>query len=144
MSTRKPKAEWCVMTRTRNGVVSLLKNLTEDEARGVMQRLRTPWDFGDPWDVNQLIWQERKRRLGGNNIFWGTSYSRTDGDLEQVECWGPPGKTLEVWPKPDDFDERLATALAELGPEPDPTAPPPEPESKPPITFDPKSWGAPK
>ena len=100
------------MTRTRGGTVSLIKNLTEDEARATLQRLRRPLDQGGPWSDWQIR-AEVQRRLKGPTSWYSGSYSPSDGDLEQIECWGPPDETLVVWPKPDDYDERVARITAE-------------------------------
>ena len=114
---KKTDEVWNIMTRTRGGTVSLLKNLTEDQARNAMQRLRRPFDEGDPWDIDRRISRERQARKAGARgdlPSMGGWYIGSDGDLEQVECWGPPGAKLVVWPKPDDWDERWAEALAKL------------------------------
>ena len=117
-----PKAPlWNVMTRTRAGTVSLMKNLTEDEARGLMQRLRRPFDRGDPWsDWNMkeaAAAQAARERFPEHRVVSGGGSgvrfcSDSDGDLAQVDCWGPPGKTLDVWPKPRGCDAKYAKALA--------------------------------
>jgi hypothetical protein len=122
------KATWNVMTVTRKGTVSLIKNLTENEARGVMQRLRRPFDEGDPWSdykIQEQVKREVEYELGVNpQPQWGQSRMCQDGDLEEIECWSSDGKTmgqrryyggkehdLPIWPKPDDYDARYAAAL---------------------------------
>lgn len=126
---------WNILTRTYGGTVSLLKGLSEDEARGVMQRLRKPhdpWERGNPWVLERAVAEERNRRAAQDDFnHSGVSYRLDGGDLEQIECWGPQGETLVVWPKPDDWDERWAEALRKLDEEapapprhPDPTPSP--------------------
>jgi hypothetical protein len=114
---------WNVMTRTRGGTVSLMKQLTEDEARGLMQRLHRPLEAGNPWVLEVRVERERRNRqqrreaavTGSAFVNWGGGVHHcSDGDLEQIECWGPPGKDLVVWPKPADWDERWAAAMVEL------------------------------
>lgn len=112
---------WNVMTRTRGGTVSLLKNLTKDEARAVMQRLRRPGDEGDPWVLDRKLSVERARRerhkkYGSSSVYlpMRIGHSPGDGALAQIECWGPADETLVVWPKPADWDERWAAAIASL------------------------------
>lgn len=127
----EPFGPWNIMTRTRGGTVSLLKNLTEEQARAAMQRLRLHWDSGDPWNIPQRIADERKRKQNPNG--WsGGFYSLSDGALQQVSCWGPPGKTLTVWPKPRGWDRKWAVALAKL--EAELAAEPPKPPAPPPST----------
>lgn len=61
-------AVWHVLVKTRNGRVSLLKNLTKDEARKVMQRLQKPTSS----DLRICL----------------------DDDVVQLEGFGPEGETL--------------------------------------------------
>ncbi len=106
---------WQVMTRTRGGVVSLLRDLTENQARGAMQRLRTPFNDGDPWSEPAIAWRARATAdaagLGSRSVT-SEMIPCSDADLVDVSCWGPDGMELVVWPKPDDYDERFAEALA--------------------------------
>lgn len=121
-----PKApDWNVMTRTRGGTVSLLKNLSEDEARACMQRLRRPFDRGDPWSERAIkedayrkaeaedFARQNPPKNGCQQLYSWSTGGRvcSDGDLEQIDCWGPPGATLEVWPKPADYEARFRAAL---------------------------------
>lgn len=107
---------WNVMTRTLGGVVSLLRDLTENQARGAMQRLRTPFDDGDPWSEPAIAGRARmmiEAEETGIGSMSGKVIPCSDADLAHVSCWGPDGMELVVWPKPDDYDERLAEALAQ-------------------------------
>lgn len=112
---KKTDEAWNIMTRTRGGTVSLLKNLTEDQARNAMQRLRRPLLDEDPWDIERRLQRERMvRRMRAGEMVRAPAHSCTDNDLEQIECWGPPGAKLIVWPKPEGWDEKWAEALAKL------------------------------
>ena len=52
---------------------------------------------------------------GSGGRFHGSSgVSSTGSGMAKVKCWGPDGERMEVWPKPDDYDARLATAMALL------------------------------
>lgn len=125
------------MTRTEGGVVSLLKSLTYDEAQGVMQRLRRPYDSGNPWADPE--WKGRDAanfekeaadfcaknppKNGATSLYCrlssGRSWSPSESDLKEIDCWGPPGEKMVVWPKPDDYDAIYNAARdqrrAELG-----------------------------
>lgn len=110
---------WNILTVTEGGTVSLLKNLTEDQARGAMQNLRLPWDqSGDPWSdwaIQRRIQREKDGAEGrGGASSW--SYGPRPGDLKQITCWGPPGETLVIWPKPADYEARYEAALAAYEP----------------------------
>ena len=100
-------AVWNIMTRTHGGTVSLLKNLTEDQARGAAQRLSRAARIDNPWSDSN-IWNKLKPPARSC-----TSYSVSAGDIANVYCWGPNDATLEIWPKPADYDDRLAKARAE-------------------------------
>lgn len=76
-------AIWHILVKTRNGTVSLLKNLTETAARDAMQRLTPYW--GNPYAQHTP----------------GAMYACRDDDVVQLEAFGPEGKTLVVWPKKD-------------------------------------------
>jgi hypothetical protein len=73
-------SEWNILTVTRGGTVSLLKNLTEEVARETMQRL-TPWYRRPDCPRGRYSWRGR------------------DSDLEKLEAFGPQGIELVVWPK---------------------------------------------
>lgn len=106
---------WNIMTRTRGGTVSLLKNLTEDEARDAMQRLRRPLDMGDPWSnwaIRAGLQQELEMQKSGAWQSFGGLHQCSDGDLEQIECWSASGRSLEIWPIPADYYDRKATITA--------------------------------
>lgn len=110
---------WNVMT-LKDGQVSLLKNLTADECRAVVQRIR-----GDnPWST-EAIYSRHLASLGrdaqqrrmvnqyGSTIisFWDSAECVSVGwSVEKCEFWGSRDGTLEIWPKPDDYDARLAEA----------------------------------
>jgi len=113
---------WSVMTRTRGGTVSLLKNLTYAEAQACMQRLRRPFDSGNPWLMETIphkAWARavQEKQLAESGGYYSTSGGHSwhpqDADLEQIECWGPPGKKMDVWPKPRGYDKKYVAALAE-------------------------------
>ena len=150
--TRRAKAiarNWNVLVKTRGGSVSLMKGLTKDEARGVMQRTpisHDPWGE-NPWSDSRIGISVRETVFGERPWYSnGYSYSPSNSDITEVQCWGPNGATLEVWPKPKDYTARYAAALeaakakkaaeeaelSSLGPTPHPTAvdtysPPPTP-----------------
>lgn len=73
-----------------------------------MQRLRKPFDRGDPWSETEM------RRLAALEIVGrgaGDSHRATNEDLVQVECFGPEGVEFLVWPKPNGFDERFREVM---------------------------------
>lgn len=121
---------WHVMTRAANGTVSLLKNLTKAEARKVVQRLgglrneRPGWASSvvseDPWSEGMILWGAQceaetavfGRIVSGISYSNGVAFGYPDPNrIVQVECWGPPGQEMDVWPKPRDYDKRYAAAL---------------------------------
>lgn len=97
---------WNIMTRTDKGVVSLLKGLSEDEARGAAQRLHG--DGSNPWGIRRM----RMEALAKLDLPFDQKYPWLRGaGMEQIDCWGPGGVELEVWPKPADYDAQLQDAL---------------------------------
>lgn len=116
---------WNILTKTRGGTVSLLKNLTYEEAQGAMQRLRSPGYGGNPWSDYHMQatvkavaarekWLAENPEGKGSHLARGSSltcYYPSDGDIDSVDCWGPEGEEMVVWPKPDDWDERYGCAL---------------------------------
>jgi len=107
---------WHVMTVTRKGVVSLIKNVDEDAARQLMQRLQPRWNQPAPWSeasMRQMARYEARKddpqqSHGGGG---GHMYFPQDGDIERAEAFGPPNKTLAVWPKPATWDDDFAKAI---------------------------------
>jgi hypothetical protein len=125
---------WNVMTRSRGGTVSLLKNLTEDEARGLMQRLGHQ---ENPYSHHAISCRVARdiilpalpdgehsvpylgtvhKRGGGSQYSHGFGYTThanqlDAGELLQVECWTTGETKLEVWPKPAGYDEQYAIAV---------------------------------
>lgn len=101
---------WNVLTM-RDGVVSLLKNLTEYECRAVMQRILG----GDPWSQHAIHYQvlaSQPHSINQQNYYAGHARAAAEGwSVQRCECWGSLGSKLEVWPKPDDYDARLAEAF---------------------------------
>lgn len=80
-SLEPSRADWTVMTKTHKGLVSILKGLTEQQARQAAQRLTPTWRRPDYHPQN------------------GRMLSVSDGEITELEAWGPDGKNLEVWPK---------------------------------------------
>jgi hypothetical protein len=108
---------WNVLTM-KDGVVSLLKNLSADECRAVVQRVKG----GDPWSQGR-IYRRVLANLGRDpnptpSLLSGVWISHP-GDSEPVpgfgvdrcEWWGSEGGELEIWPEPADYAERLAEAM---------------------------------
>ena len=77
--------DWHVLIRTRGGQVSLLKGLTEEAAKETVRRLTPPWLRPD------IPYEARAR-----------SWPRYDGDVIDIEAFGPGGVDLVVWPSPPD------------------------------------------
>jgi hypothetical protein len=101
---------WNVMT-LKDGHVSLLTNLTADECRAAVQRLRG----GDPWSQG-AIYNRLLADLGLNaqapmgGIGHVTGYT-AGWNVDRCEWWGSQGGTLEIWPEPADYAARLAEAV---------------------------------
>jgi hypothetical protein len=92
---------WTLMTKTYNGVVSILKELTEAEAKAAYTRL-DPWygrvrfkSRGDPSDHMVIV--------------------GSPSDIEMREVFGPPGWKMDAswhpWPRQATEDEEVAEDL---------------------------------
>lgn len=75
--------DWHILTVSEGGTVSILKNLTEDAAREVMQRLANFHEYPD--------WKPPE----GNNYSW--TVFPDAGRIARKECWGPEGQKLDIW-----------------------------------------------
>lgn len=101
---------WCVMTM-KGGEVSLLKNLTADECRAVVQRI----NGYDPWSQEVIYQRVLSGWAAGANAPQGyASFYRgpvqQGWGMERCEWWGSRGGELVIWPKPADYESRLAEA----------------------------------
>lgn len=103
---------WHVMTVSHGGTVSLTKNVTEEVARKMAQRLErggNPWPQSVKWAAARLLEPERNSWSS-----WGHGYMVSDGDIDRVEVFGPPGATFVTWPKPADYDEQVRKKVEEF------------------------------
>lgn len=88
-------AAWSILTKTRGGTVSVLRDLTLAEAKQIYERL-------DSWfGVTQTI----KVFPDGTNHYGGVGRHVQDGDIEIREVFGPPDwnvsevNSWDHWPK---------------------------------------------
>lgn len=108
--TRKPKAEWHLVCITRNGKVSMLKNLDLFTARETYKKL-LPGTH-----PKRHIWPECNIRSSWGFGRMTIGSSRDDGDgLERVEVVGPEGVELDPWcgvePRVIDHHEEHSQAI---------------------------------
>ena len=84
---------WHIMTVTRGGTVSLLRNLDAPTARAAYQRLRP-----NEWPQKYVGLPEADDPDFKGGFSW-SSMGRTcrDGDIEKVEILGPEGAELDPW-----------------------------------------------
>lgn len=75
-------SDWHILTVSEGGTVSVIKGLTEDAARHVMQSL-----------ADDLERPGFKFPEGGHS--W-VSYPNP-GRIVRKECWGPDGQPLDIW-----------------------------------------------
>lgn len=84
---------WHIMTVTRGGTVSLLRNLDAPTARGVYRQLRP-----DEWPTEYIGLPKLSDPDFAGSFSWpGTVRSVRDGDIERVEVLGPDGASLDPW-----------------------------------------------
>lgn len=85
MAAKKEPRHWSLMTRTRKGVVSILRDLTEREAAQVYESL-------DPYR-GQTVESYVRRRADGTTTYGSNNYHAAvgDGEIEQREVFGPAG-----------------------------------------------------
>jgi hypothetical protein len=119
----KQKADYHILTVTYNGIVSILKNLTADIARKTMQELLRHQSLrADPWNIAMHVSDakdtaDHNAKYSGRERNYGIMYTyggfrtSTDSDFKIISLLEPDGVKLEIWPKPDDYDEQLAKAL---------------------------------
>ncbi len=121
--------DWSILIRTAGGGVTYIRDLSETEARAVMRRL--PGRDSDPWSdgaIARMLAQEDEAKRyraqlaaqgmmqGGSTMFFNASghtshISMPDqAVIVSADCYSAAGVDLCVWPKPDDYDERLAKA----------------------------------
>jgi hypothetical protein len=107
---------WNVLTM-KDGVVSLLKNLSADECRAVVQRIKGD----DPWSQERIYRRllanlgrapspPHLLLLGGWVSHPGDSEPATGFAVDRCEWWGSEDGKLEIWPEPADYAARLAEA----------------------------------
>lgn len=120
------KSSWSILTVTEGGTVSLLKALSEHDARQTMQRLDrwgNPWKDPEASGIREAKWEEKRRKsfspMGNIAISEGGSYLLSSATIRKIECWNEKGDEMVVWPKPDDYDARKKAAyeaeMARLG-----------------------------
>ena len=85
---------WSLMTKTRGGLVSILRDLTLDECKGAYQRLNPEYGY---------TWTTYESENGG---VWSSQHSILNKDeIEMREVFGPPGwdvaevHSWDEWPK---------------------------------------------
>jgi len=97
------KPLWSIMTKSRGGTVSVIKDLTEEQARKTYERL-DPW-YGQHSDYMKVHKDFLADGVLGSGYGFGVSTYRNlnDGDIEIREVFGPAGWKrfggLEHWPK---------------------------------------------
>lgn len=117
---------WHILVQTsKESPVSILKNLTREMARKAMQTFypHNPWSDEA---IKEAITREDRLKeyhrvqkahqlsygsgqvMGMYGGFHETPYGQHRCAL--LDCWGPEGETMDVWPKPADYDDRLARA----------------------------------
>jgi hypothetical protein len=115
MTKSTDPTEWNIVTKSHGGVVSILKNLTEDQARQTMLRLGAPnpWKLGAELAAITKAWAMYPYP-SSNGGYLGKPYPGIENDnaLIQLSAWGPDGADLEVYPKPDGWDAEYEAALA--------------------------------
>lgn len=79
---------WHIMTVSRGGTVSILKNLDAFSARECYKRLKP-----DSHPRQYINWVQQKRGL----IAAGGWRNCQDGDIVQVKIIGPEGAELDPW-----------------------------------------------
>lgn len=102
---------WSIMTKSHGGTVSIVRDLTLEQARQTYERL-------DPWHGEVIyIDRENERRTkewndshkGSGTVMMGSSSSGrsrsvSNGDIDIREVFGPPGWTMadlgaQYWPR---------------------------------------------
>lgn len=112
--TTGPAKDWNAVIVARGGTVSLLKDMTEDQARKVAQL----------YDCDRDPWPSNIRRSAEESVFGKHDGSRFGGSWFPLSYeWSLPakfwrtghdGERLEVWPKPLDYDDKLSEAIAAI------------------------------
>lgn len=81
---------WHILTVTRGGTVSILKNLDAPTARQTYQRLRP--DSRPTKSINRPVLPESQ------GISWSGGWGHCgDGDITKVDIIGPEGADLDPW-----------------------------------------------
>lgn len=87
----RPSADWCVLTVTFSGHVSLIKGLTRDEAYETGKRLSPVWVDPD------MPPRQREALTEGYN----PEVTISKGDFRSVEVFRGAGETMNVFaPRP--------------------------------------------
>lgn len=76
-------SDWHILTVSEGGTVSIMKGLTEDTAREVMQRLAEYF--------------ERPGYVYPEATYTSSRIYPDQGRIIRKECWGPDGQPLDVW-----------------------------------------------
>lgn len=114
---------WHVLTVSDGGTVSLIKNLDEATARNTMRHLciylsDNPWTNAALRQSAHMILAEETGDAAGmaasNSSATSSSYHLSAGSIVRAECFGPASRRLDVWPKPADWESRLAAEVAAL------------------------------
>jgi hypothetical protein len=121
------KPLWSIMTKSRGGTVSVIRDLTLDQVRRTYERL-------DPWyGMRSRQFSVHKDFLRDGVLAWSSGSAgrmAQDGDIEIREIFGPPGwqslEDVEQWPKvttiytdyegdilPDEYQENVEAAAWE-------------------------------
>jgi len=94
---------WSIMTKSRGGVVSVIRDLTEDQARKTYERLNPRYgEHSEVFTIHQDFLTNGE--YSSNRSFGGSSYTIcNDSDIVIREVFGPNGwewfKEVETWPK---------------------------------------------
>lgn len=119
--------DWNIFIRTSGGHVSLFENLSEAKAVRIIQSLkqvRNPWtDEAIRADLSMVVGGSSVTNWGTTGIiFGGANYMHHSGSCKytapnltaivHLDYWNESGDDLEIWPKPNDYDERYAKAKA--------------------------------
>lgn len=95
------KPLWSIMTKSRGGTVSVIRDLTLDQARRTYERL-DPF-YGQTEETLTVHKDFLEEGCIGMSSGGGACRTVSDGDIEVREVFGPPGwmwfDALNYWPK---------------------------------------------
>ena len=116
--TRQKAVLWNVLLITRGGVASLLKRLTETEAREVLEGSGA---YSDPWSEDRIVDDIRRRidpdyRPGHAPRVRKSWKYKNHGKIKTAQAFRVDGKEgdLLIFQKPEDYDARYQAFLGRM------------------------------